>query len=61
MTADQKVFFAVQEYAEIPAGETSRTLLLVCTVAGTEGNGYAPGEINTLCDPAVIIFLVSCH
>ncbi len=59
VTADQKVFFAVQEYAEIPAGETSRTLLLVCTVAGTEGNGYAPGEINTLCDPASFISRVT--
>ncbi len=55
VTADQKVFFAVQEYAEIPAGETSITLDLVCTAEGTAGNGYAPGEINTLCDPVGFI------
>ena len=51
VTADQKVFFEVTEYAEIPAGETETILTLTCTVAGEQGNKYAPGEINMLCDP----------
>ena len=55
VTADQKVFFEVTEYAEIPAGETETTLVLTCTEAGEAGNKYAPGEINILCDPAGFI------
>ncbi len=55
VTADQKVFFEVTEYAEIPAGETEITLLLTCTAAGEQGNRYAPGEINILCDPVGFI------
>ena len=51
VTADYEVYFAVQEYAEIPAGETELTVLAVCTKEGAAGNGYAVGEINTLVDP----------
>ena len=51
VTADQKIFFETQEYSEIPPGQLSVTLVLVCTTSGTAGNGYAPGEINTLCNP----------
>lgn len=51
VTADYEVYFSVQEYAEIPAGETELTVIAVCTEAGTAGNGYAIGEINTLVDP----------
>lgn len=51
VTADYETYFAVLEYAEIPAGETELTVIAVCTEAGTAGNGYAIGEINTLVDP----------
>lgn len=51
VTADYEVYFSVQEYAEIPAGETELTVIAVCTEAGVVGNGYAIGEINTLVDP----------
>ena len=45
------VFFATLEYAEIPAGELSIETEVRCLDPGTIGNGFAPGEINTLVDP----------
>lgn len=51
VTADYEVYFAVQEYEEIPAGETEKVILTACTEKGAAGNGYAIGEVNTLVDP----------
>lgn len=45
------VFFATDEYAEIPAGSTTVDVPATCTVTGTEGNGLAVGELSTMVDP----------
>ena len=42
------VFFESSEDLAIPAGELSGRVLCYCTEPGTDGNGYAPGEINAL-------------
>lgn len=44
------VFFATDDYAEIAAGELFADVPATCTEAGTEGNGYMPGQINTMVD-----------
>lgn len=46
-----ELFFATQEYAEIPPGEVSKDLLVVCQTPGEIGNGYEAGEIKVLVDP----------
>ena len=48
VTNGNDIFFATDEYAEIPAGETSVTVPATCTVAGAAGNGFAPGEFSVL-------------
>ena len=45
------VYFETVEYAEIPAGGRSVDVAAVCTVTGTEGNGLAPGELDTMVEP----------
>lgn len=48
VTNGNDIYFATDEYAEIAAGETSVTVPATCTVTGTAGNGFAPGEFNVL-------------
>lgn len=55
ITADYESYFETQDYAEIPAGETEITVLMYCTEAGTKGNGYMAGEVNTIVDPVAFI------
>ncbi len=59
VTADQKIFFATEEYAEIPIGETSVEVSCIATTAGLDGNKYAAGEIATLVTPTGFIAGVS--
>lgn len=49
-TSGDNVFFATDDYAEIAAGELFADVPATCTEAGTEGNGYMPGQINTMVD-----------
>lgn len=51
VTSAYEVYFATIEYAEIPPGETEVTVMAECTEAGTIGNDFAAGELNTLVDP----------
>lgn len=44
------IFFATTEYGEIAIGETSVDILCQCTENGAKGNGFLPGEINTIVD-----------
>ena len=44
-------YFATDVYAEIPAGSTAVDVPATCTVAGTDGNGFAAGELATIVDP----------
>ncbi len=50
VTATYDVYFATIEYTEIPAGEIEIIAMAECTEAGTIGNDYAIGELNTLVD-----------
>ena len=45
------IYFATDVYAEIPAGSTTVDVPATCTVAGTDGNGLAIGELTTIVDP----------
>lgn len=45
------IYFATDVYAEIPAGSTIVDVPATCTVAGTDGNGFAAGELATIVDP----------
>lgn len=58
-TAGDGVYFAIDEAAIIPAGDTSITVSATCTETGTKGNGYTAGEIKTLTDPVPFIATVS--
>lgn len=48
VTNGNGVYFATDEYGEIPAGGTSATVPATCTVAGAAGNGFAAGEFSVL-------------
>lgn len=46
--AEDDTFFESTEDLTIPVGETSGEVLCFCTEPGTDGNGYEPGEIQTM-------------
>lgn len=48
VTNGNGVYFATDTLVEIPAGSTSINCNATCTEIGTFGNGFAPGELNTL-------------
>lgn len=48
VTNGNDVYFATDEYAEIPAGSLYVTVPATCTASGKDGNGFAPGEFNVL-------------
>lgn len=48
VTNGNEVYFATDEVTEIPIGATSVNVKATCTAAGSLGNGFAPGELNTL-------------
>ena len=49
------------EDAYIPAGEISTEVQLICETAGSVGNGYMPGQINTLVDISDVLYYSSCE
>lgn len=51
VSAAGSIYFATDTYAEIPVGSTTVDVPATCTVAGTDGNGFAPGELDTIMDP----------
>ena len=48
---DSHVYFATDNYFEIPAGELSGTVTATALAAGMASNGIALGEIRTIVDP----------
>ena len=50
-----EIYFATDEYAEIPAGETTIDVVATCQDPGTEGNHILAGEINILVDPIAYV------
>lgn len=57
-TMDRVVFWATQEDVYIPAGNTYADISVICQTKGTVGNGYEPGQINTIVD--VFNYYASC-
>ena len=53
------IYFATDVYAEIPAGSTTVDVPATCTVAGTDGNGLANGDLTTIVDPIPYVASVS--
>ncbi|MBR0062297.1 MAG: baseplate J/gp47 family protein [Selenomonadaceae bacterium] len=51
VTADDKIYFALDEALIFAAGETVKTCAATCTEAGEIGNGFAPNELNKIVDP----------
>lgn len=49
-TTDQKIVFATDADAYVEIGETEATVAATCVTAGTAGNGYVPGQLNTAVD-----------
>ncbi|GIO39082.1 hypothetical protein J41TS12_39430 [Paenibacillus antibioticophila] len=45
------IYFETSQVIEIPAGGISGTVTASCSVPGVSGNGFLPGQINTLIDP----------
>lgn len=52
--------WATTEDALIAIGETVTSVMVQCTTAGTVGNGYEEGQINTLIDVDNIPYFLSC-
>lgn len=50
VTAGDGVYFATDEYVEIPIGSTYVDVRATCTVTGEAGNGYAVGELQRMVD-----------
>ena len=53
--AADDVYFETTEYAEIEPGNTYVDVLSECTEIGTDGNGFAPGEVNAIVDSVAFI------
>lgn len=49
------IYFITDRVIEIPAGATSGTVTASCSLPGTSGNGFLPGQINALIDPLPFI------
>ncbi|MDO4439193.1 MAG: baseplate J/gp47 family protein [Eubacteriales bacterium] len=59
VTAGDNVYFATNEYAEIPIGKTYADIVSTCQTTGIEGNNYKIGEINKFVDAVPFIATVS--
>lgn len=59
VTPGDQVYFATDESAEIPSGETTVTVSATCQDAGASGNGFVAGQINRMVDPVSHITSVS--
>ena len=55
VTADWQTYFATTQEHTITAGETEISVLMTCTQAGSDGNGFAAGEITRMADPVAFI------
>lgn len=53
------IYFATDNYAEIPAGGTTVDVPATCMVAGTDGNGITIGDLSVIVDPVPYVDSVS--
>lgn len=54
------LFWDNTEDVYIAPGETNAVITLICETAGTVGNGYVAGQINTLVDISDVRYYASC-
>ncbi len=59
--ASRTLSWATVEDTLVPIGETSAEVMAQCETSGEVGNGYVPGQINTLMDIDNILFYASCE
>lgn len=59
VTNGNNVFFATDEYTEIPTGQTYVDVGATCTEAGAKGNGFVVGEINAIVNTLPYVVSVS--
>ncbi|MDD3251756.1 MAG: baseplate J/gp47 family protein [Lachnospiraceae bacterium] len=59
VTAGDGVYFATQEYAEIPIGALYIDVRAICSVAGVSGNLYGVGELARMVDIIPFIDIVT--
>ena len=59
VTAGDGVYFATDEYAEIPAGSIYVDVKATCLTAGRDGNIYSVGELDTMVDIVTYIDAVA--
>lgn len=58
-TPDGNLFFATDKALVIAAGEQTGTVEVTCTTEGEAGNGYVPGQIDTLVDGVTYVSAVT--
>lgn len=56
----RKMMWATVEDALVPVGETTIIVAAECKTDGEIGNGYLPGQINTLVDTDAVKFFAKC-
>lgn len=54
-----KLYFATEEYAEIPAGAATVTVPAACTTAGEAANATAEGDLTVIVDPIPYVAAVT--
>lgn len=59
--ASRRLVWATVEDALVPIDATYADVTVQCETAGTVGNGYATGQINTLIDVDNILYYTSCE
>ncbi len=59
VSAGKELYFDVDDYMEIPPGALDVDVPVTCMTAGSSGNGFYVGQINTLVDPIPLITSVS--
>ena len=58
VTADNTIFFALDDDLIFSAGQTSKTCAATCTQTGEAGNGYLAGELNRVVDPQAFLLSI---
>ena len=57
-TQEAEIYFATDQYAEIPIGDTYVDVICTALTAGETGNKYDVGDIDVIVDP--IAYVASC-
>ena len=59
ITADNEIYFALDDDVIFTAGEVSKTCSATCTVEGEIGNGFAIGELAKIVDPQAFLLSIT--